>query len=379
MKKFIFFSYSAFLLLLTLFSYAFIDPNLPYLKDFYSDFAFSNRLLTTILYASFILIFFIFYGFFIYLGIKKRINLKDVCILLGVCVTVLFFSYPTMLSYDIFNYIATSKVLFFYSENPYIVMPIEFASDQLLAFTHAANKIALYGPVWILLTGVPYFLGFGSFIINLFALKLLTGIFYLATTFLIWKISKNIISVILFVLNPLITIETLVGGHNDIAMIFLVLLSFFLLTKKKIFFGIVFFILSIFIKYSTILLVPIFLYAVWRLIRNKGVNWVKIYFFSSLLMLIAFLLSPLREEIYPWYAIWFLSFVFLIPEKKVLLYISLAFSFSLLLRYIPFMLFGTHAGATPITKSSVTFIPPFIVGIYFIIKLKLWEKVFSRQ
>lgn len=371
MKKFIIVLYSAFLSLFTIFSYAFVDPNLSYLKNFYSGFAFSNRLLTTIFYVSFVLIFFIFYGIFIYLSIKKKIHFKDVFMLLSITAIILFFSYPAMLSYDIFNYVATSKVLFFYHENPYIVMPIEFVGDPLLAFTHAANKIALYGPIWIFLTGIPYLLGFGNFIITLFSFKIFITVFYFLTVFLIWKISKNIIPAILFSFNPLVVMETLISGHNDSVMIFLALLSFFLLMQKKIFLGTLFFVLSIFIKYTTILLLPIFLFIVWKIIKKKEIHFKKIFFYSSLLMYIGFFLSPIREEIYPWYVIWFIPFAFLVPDKKILLYISTAFSFSLLLRYTPYILTGTYAGQTPFIKEIISFIPPVLVFAYYVLKKKV--------
>lgn len=377
MKKFLVVSYSIFLTLFSIFSYAFVDPNLLYLKDIYSGFAFSNRFLTTIFYMLFIFIFFIFYGIFVWLAVKKKLKFKDMLILLGVTLGILLFSYPAMLSYDIFNYIATSKVLFFYRENPYVIMPIEFIGDPLLSFTHAANKIALYAPLWIFLTGAPYVLGFGDFIVTLLNFKILLSAFYLATVFLIWKISKSIVSVFLFSFNPLIITETLISGHNDIVMTFLALFSFLFLIKKKIFVAILLFILSILIKYATILLIPVFLYFLWRTIKKKDIVWKSIFYSSSLLMYAGFLLSPIREEIYPWYALWFLPFAFLVADKKLLLYISIAFSFGLLLRYIPFMFFGTHAGLTPIIKSSVTFIPVFLVLFYFIAK-KLWERIFSR-
>ena len=96
-------------------------------------------------------------------------------------------------------------------------------------------------------------------------------------------------------------------------------------------------------------------------------------------MLAAFLLSPVREEIYPWYAIWFLPFVSIVSQKRTLLQVSLALSFGLLLRYIPFMLLGTHFGVTPFFKTSVTFIPVFLVLIYIFFKDKLWLKIFSRS
>jgi len=373
MKKLTIIYYGIFLVLFSIFSFVFVDQNIPFLNNIYLGLAFSNRLLTSIFYILSIVIFFIFYGIFIYLGIKKNINLKEVFMLLGMTAIILFFSYPAMLSYDIFNYIATSKVLFFYHENPYIVMPIEFTGDPLLVFMHAANKVALYAPFWIILTGIPYSFGMGNFIITLFSLKLFVMIFYLLTAFFIWKMSRNILSVILFSFNPLIIIETLVSGHNDIVMIFLVLFSFFLLNKKKIFLGTLFFISSILIKYATILLIPIFLHVVWELIKNKEIDWKKVFFRSTILMSIAFLLSPFREEIYPWYAIWFLPFVFLIPKRKILLYISISLSFGLLFRYVAYMFSGTHAGFVPLFKSIVTFFPAFLILFYFFYK-KLWGK-----
>ena len=364
-------------MLVTIFSYVFVDPNLIYLRSFYSGFAFSNRLLATILYVSTIVIFYIFYVFFINLGVRKKINSKEIFMLLGMTIIILFFSYPAMLSYDIFNYVSTSKVLFFYLENPYIIMPIELVGDPLLQFMHAANKVALYGPSWILLSGIPFLLSFGNFIVTLFGFKLFIAVFYFATVFLMWKMSKNIFSVVLFSLNPLVIIETLIGGHNDIVMMFFVLLSFFFLTKKKVFFAILFFILSLLIKYATVLLLPFFLHALWRIFKKKEIDWKNIFYSSALTMIIGFLLSPIREEIYPWYAIWFLPFVFLVPEKKVLMYLSIFSSSGFLLRYVPYMLSGTHGGLTPISKSVVTFAPAFLILLYLIYR-KLWEKIFPQ-
>ena len=377
MKNIVVYFYAIFLILFTIFSYAFVDPNLIYMKNIYSGFAFENRSIVTILYALFASVFFVFYGFFIWLGIKKQLKFKEICMLVSITVVGLVFAYPTMLSYDIFNYITTSKVLFFYYENPYIIMPIEFVGEPFLSFTHAANKVALYAPFWITLTGIPYVLGLGNFIAILFSFKIFITLFYIATTILVWKISKNIISVILFSLNPLITIETLISGHNDIVMIFFVLLSFFVLMKKRIGWAVVLFILSILIKYTTLLLIPVFLFVLWKKFKKREINWNNIFYFSALLMYVGFFLAPVREEIYPWYGIWFLLFAFLVPDKKILLSTSLVLSFTLLLRYIPFMSLGTHAGVTPVIKSVITFVPISLILFYFAVN-RLWRKTYSR-
>jgi len=375
MKKITFVFYSILLFLFTSFSYLSVDSNIPILGILYSGFFSSKRELAVVIYLTFVLLLFAFYIYFILSVRKKILSINDFKILIFITIGILFFSYPAMLSYDIFNYIATSKVLFFYHENPYIVMPIEFSGEPLLGFMHAANKIALYGPIWIALTGIPYFLGFLGFIYTLFSFKLLIVLFYLGTVFLIWKISRNLISVFLFSLNPLIIIETLVSSHNDIAMIFFLLFSYFLVMKNKVKFAVLFFLLSIFVKYTTIILLPIFLFVIIIKMKKNKIKWERIFHYSGWVMLIGFFISPIREEIYPWYALWFLPFSFLAPNRKLLLSISMVLSFGLLFRYVPFIFSGTHAGITPLIKSSVTFAPLLILLIYFVVK-KVWLRIY---
>ena len=349
--------YTLFLFSFVLFSYLFLDPNLFYFKKIYTGFAFTNRALVTYLYIFLVLTSFLFYLLFL----KKKFNLK---LLVGITCTILFFSYSAMLSQDIFNYLTTAKVIFKYHENPYLVMPIELINDSNLLFTHAANKLALYGPFWIILSAIPYLTSLGNFILSFFEFKILIIFFYLGTIWLINKISKSDYSPLLFALNPLVVIEILVGNHNDIVMMFFALFSFFLLIRKKILFASLFLILSILIKYATIFLLPVFIFTVFKIIKKQKIDWDGVFFYCSFSMILIFLLSAFREEIYPWYAVWFLTFSSLIPQKKMLLLVTLAFSFGLLLRYVPFMLIGSHFGITPMIKTFVTFVPVILAIIY---------------
>lgn len=363
MNKFLLLGYFLLSISFVFFSYLFIDPGLFYLKFLYSGFFLQNRLLVTVLYFIFLSLFFLLYFLTLRLIQSQKLKAKNIFVLIGVCVGILLFSYPAVLSFDIFNYIATAKVTFFYHENPYIVMPFEFLGDPLLLFTHASNKLALYGPLWIGLTSIPYYLGLNNFLLTLFNFKLFIVPFYLGSTFLIWKISKNVFSVAAFALNPLVLIETLVSSHNDIVMMFLALPAFFFLSNKK-FFSWLWILGSILIKYATAALVPIFIYA----IIQKKIKEKKIFQYCAFSMFLIFALSFLREEIYPWYAIWFLIFVCLLPQKKSLFLLSGALSFGLMLRYVPFMLYGTYYGTTPLLKIILTILPVVITLMY--IKLR---------
>jgi len=370
MKKIIIALYAFFLLLFSLFSFAFVDQNLSYFSSFYSGIATSNRGIVSFVYIVFVIVFFAFYFTFWKMYLKNKLTKKNVKWVIALNCLILIFSYPAMLSYDIFNYIFSAKIFFFYHENPYLIMPIQFLGDPFLSFTHAANKVALYGPSWILITGLPYILGFGNFIVTIFNFKLLATLFYLVTSWMIYKISKNFLPVIIFSLNPLVIIETLVSGHNDIVMIFFALCSLFYVSRNNIFSSSIFILLSILIKYSTLFLVPIFIYIAFLKRSKKVVNWNKVYLFCAILMMAAFLLSPIREEIYPWYAVWFLPFAVL-QKNKLILYISISLSFALLFRYVPFMFLGTHLNPAPIIKTLVTFTPPLVVLLWYVGSRKL--------
>lgn len=373
MKKFTIILYGIFLLLFSIFSYLFIDPNLIYFHKLYSGFAYSYRSATTIAFVFFIFLSFLFYTIFLSMSKKKSFLMKDIKLLIAISVGILIFSYPAMLSYDIFNYITTAKVLYAHHENPYIVMPVEFTSDPYLLFTRAANKTALYGPVWIGMTAIPYFLSFGNFFLLLFNFKLFTVFFYLLLVFLIWKITKNQYSIVFFALNPLILIETIVSGHNDVVMMFFALLSLLLIMKKKIWQAAGVFVLSIGIKYATIFLLPVVFYLLFS--QRNIVNKQKIFLYAGIAMIVVFLLSPVREEMYPWYAIWFLTFVSLLSNKSAHLF-SIAVSFGLLLRYVPYMFFGTYFGPTPMIKIVVTITPLFFAFCYFFLRSELWRRRF---
>lgn len=353
--------FSILCLLLTIFSYGFVDPNFP-LKppQILHNLVYKQRFLATLIFVVFIFAFFGIYFSLLDKVKKKKITDKQIWQLIFLVVVILLFSFPAF-SHDIFNYMATAKTTFFYRENPYLVMPIEFVGEPMLKFMHAANKFALYGPFWILLTFFPHFLGRGNILLTVFTFKAFAALFYLGLCWLIWKISgRNKYSLVFFSFNPLVMFETLVSGHNDVVMMTFALLSFYLLFQKKFrtraMRGLSFFSLfaSIGIKFATVILTPLFVF-------SSRIKKEKLISLSAWAMFFVFLFSPLREEIYSWYFIWVISFVALVPGNRFLRQLTLAFSFSLLLRYTPFLYTRNWGGITPTIKFLTTFIPPGLV------------------
>ena len=189
--KMLFWGYGFSLSLFSLFSYFFIDPNFTALRWLYSGVYADYRLLVSFGYVLFIALLYLFYVL-----ILENIKTQNVSFLslgkkIAITASVLLFSYPAMLSYDLFNYTTTAKTLFFYKENPYLIMPIEFLNEPFLSYTHAANKLALYGPSWLMLSGIPYNLGFSNILLTLFQFKLFAALFYIGCSYFVWKLSKR--------------------------------------------------------------------------------------------------------------------------------------------------------------------------------------------
>lgn len=372
MKKIVYAIYIADLILLVLYSYGFVDGHFPYrpLKFIY-HFLIDNRIVGTYIYVGFVVSLFIFYAFFLRLVIREKISKRDLLSIIVITVAILFFAFPGF-SYDIFNYISTAKLTYLYKENPYIIMPIDIPNEPMLAYTHGANKIALYGPAWIILTLVPFLLSFGNILVSVFVFKLFVIVFYFLTLFFIWKLSKNnLYSVAFFALNPLVLLEILVGAHNDIVMMCFALGFYYYLQKKKLFLALLFLVFSIGIKYASFFLLPVVMVIAWYMYTKKTIQWEKIWFLSALTMYGIFFLSPLREEIYSWYFVWPLVFVSLLPRNYFLTFVTLGFCFGLPLRIAPYIYTGSWIGITPVVKKIVTFLPPAVMGIIYVIKKQI--------
>lgn len=351
------------LVALSVFSWGFVNthspfPQIPLLLTFVQTY----RPYATVLYGACMTLLFMIYMRLLWLVNQKKITVKNICTYICIAVAVLFLGFPGF-SYDVFNYMATARVTYTWHENPYVVMPIEIPNEQMLDFMQASNKTALYGPVWIAVSSIPHYMGFENPLITLFLFKFLEAGFYAGVLWLLWQLSgKNVWALAFFSLNPIVLTETILSGHNDIVMMFFVLASMYLLRKEKYFISIIALIFSILIKYATIFIIPIYLI---KLIRKDKMIWSDVWAWSAVFMYAAFILSPIREEIYAWYFIWPLAFLALTSCRSLFVWLSYGFTFGLPLRLAPFIYSQSWAGITPIVKKFVTVIPPAISGLLY--------------
>jgi hypothetical protein len=348
------------------YSYGFVDiafsrvnPMLYALGLPVSRFLYDDRVSASILFIVFFVLAYLFYGFMLRYAKVSTAKKNMLLLILGIGV-ILLFSFP-LFSYDIFNYVLTGKVLYFYRENPYITMPIEFASEPMLAFTRAANKVALYGPVWLGISSIPHILSMGSTWAALFWFKFIEFVAYMVILITMWKKTHSLYRVAFFAFNPLVLSEILVNGHNDAVMMALALCGIYFIESsyllRKIS-GYALLFASVFIKGATLVLLPAVLSS--RMYPKSR------YILYAACMFMVFLLTPVREEMYPWYAVWFMVFLPLIDGKigDELRFFGILFSAGLLLRHLPYVMTREYGGVGPMLRIIFTW-APLVFGLSY--------------
>jgi len=380
-----------------IFSYSFVDLNLTLSQNEFAlnsisnlqQIAYYNRPLSATIYCLFLVTFFLLFGLQLFLFLKKKLSSKYLIISTSTTTFILVFSYP-LLSYDLFNYMFDAKIIFHYHLSPYTHKPLDFPQDDWLRFMRWVHRYSPYGPMWLIMSLVPYALGFGKFVTTLFAFKIFIGLFHVFNTILIYKILQKINKQHLFfgtsfyALNPLFLIEGVANAHNDVVLLSFVLLSIYFFSKTnkvKSLFAIV---VGVLVKYISVLLSPYIVASAFIKKLNSPqlfiyysivIMVIFTYVFSSFKITVPFVSSGATQvQFQPWYLFWILPLVPL-TKSKILIFISFGFSVGALLRYLPFLYNGdwSHPGTTQF-MTFATFIPILLtIGFYYIFKKWLDE------
>lgn len=358
--------------LLVIFSWGFVDPGLNSFAS--TEMLRATQVLRNIVFQSPVfagLIFILLLTTLIISYVRvftlpiESVQYKKIWFVVGALGVLGALAFPAF-SYDVFNYITTAKVTYFHGENPYIVMPFEILNEPYLAFTRAANKVALYGPLWILLTSIPHYLGHNNIWVTILVFKLTNAFWYLAFSFLIYRVTKSMKNVLFFAFNPLILIEVLIAGHNDIVMMFLATIGLIVWFQKGLsqkIVGLFFLISSVLIKGATVVLLPLIFFR--YLSRDRA-----LFLALCLLSVVFFFAAPIREELYPWYAVWIISPVAFLDLKKYKNVVigTMILTASLEFRHIPYMMTLSYAGWGVLFRILVSYVPVVLFLCY-----KVWN------
>lgn len=355
--------------IVSLWSYAYVDPNLvlfnhPVFTSFQNSmWSWRSQPATSVwLYLSMIPILWASYAWLLS-GLPKLSSRQRWIVWLGV-VGVLLLG-QNALSHDIFNYLFNAKMVVQYGADPHVKTALDFAFDPWVRFMHNIHTPAPYAYGWTAISLIPYLAGFGKFLLAFIAMRLwmLGGLFLsvLAVRSLSRKDPLGWWSV---AFHPLILIETLLNGHNDVWMMWPVLWAFVVAQSwrqhrwgetrlwGKIALVAALLALSIAIKYVTVLLIPVFflflppLHPLLEKLREIFAPW---WADLSAVALLVPLVTARSQQFHPWYLIWALVF-FSLCRSRWLRLVLLGLSISSLLRYIPWL--ESNLEYTPIVLAA---------------------------
>lgn len=343
MRSMIIWLYGVVLFALGIYSYLLIDPNITFFqhplwvqfRDWAVYLGYYRRDISWNVYMTLLIILFIFH----YLLTKKYKHnsaLTIAALIAGIgCI-----SYP-FLSHDLFNYLFDARILTHYGKNPYLFTALDFQGDLWTRFMHWTHRTYPYGPTFLPLTLIPSFLGWGKFSLTFFLYKMMNGLLYFLAVHFLNK--KNKREAMFFATHPLVIIEGLVNGHNDMIAVSIGLIGIYLLERKYAFWSKVVLLFSGGIKYVTLPLVG--------LVVDKKHRWYTKALFGVQISLVLYLCY--KMEIQPWY---FLSLFAFVPFFGLYIERLSVLFFGLLLSYYPFIRFGDWTAKTVGMKRELVFI-----------------------
>ena len=359
-----------------IYSYGFTDLNLTLSSNHYvlsfihftQKLVYFNRPLSTRVYLGLILIFYLIY-LLILNQVKNFSKLPWRWLLIIALVFTL--AYP-FLSHDSFKYLFAAKMVVKYHLNPHTHSPNFIQGDDWLRFMRWVHTPSPYGPIFTLITIPAYLLGLGKFVPSLFILKLLNFGWYVLAIIFIGKISlklnftqaQTVFNQLFFALNPLILIENLANAHNDMPMMALFLIGFYLFLQSKYYFSLLTFksalliLLSLGIKYITAIFLPVYL------IRK---NITPQHLLNFLLLIFFIVPIAYYVQFQPWYITWTLTLIALHPSRR-LKYLAIAYSFGGFMRYLPFIYTGLWS-ATKFQFNLLTFIPLLFTSLFYLVRM----------
>lgn len=317
--------YGVFILILSIYSYCLIDPNLTLIntplwvlfRDPLVYFGYYQRFYSANLFVAIIIFLFIFHWYFI-----KNYKKYSIWKLAFFIIPIIFISHP-FLSHDVFNYMFDARILTHYGQNPYTHAAANYPFDDWTRFMHWTERSYPYGPIFLPITVVISMLSFGKFILNFALYKFVHIIFYIAGVFFLSKLNKR--SAVIFMTSPIILIEGMINLHNDFIGVVLGIIGIYLLWMNYKIRSRILLLMSVGIKYISVPLIFI----------SKDSKSRNIILFISQLIIILYLFVIL--DFRPWYILTFFAFLPIYP--KIFTKMNIFFC-GLLLSYYPYIRYG---------------------------------------
>ncbi len=147
--------------------------------------------------------------------------------------SVIYVLMPAVLSRDALVYAGYGRIIVAHHANPYYVPLSAFPHDPLLQLDDWRDALAAYGPLWLLVCALSTLVADSSVLHYLFFYRIFGLVAHLLNIFLVATILRKtgrshtliVMGTLLYAWNPLVLLESCMGGHNDSVMVSCLLLG----------------------------------------------------------------------------------------------------------------------------------------------------------
>lgn len=198
---------------------------------------------------------------------------------------------------DVALYVVRAQLWAFYGDSPMLAVPADYPQDPYIGLSgEYAKEVSPYGPLWELIAQVPTRLGLFDIGSGILAMKVISLLAYIGMAILIgwyarqdkphFKVS-NLTALTFFALNPLVLMEAIGNGHNDMVMLALMTLGLVLWQRDQWKWATLALTLATLIKITGLILMPLFGIAVlvgapnWRTRFLRGLTMAAIFFVTA--------------------------------------------------------------------------------------------------
>ncbi len=216
----------------------------------------------------------------------------------GSCALLLIGLYP-ITALDIILYVVRARIWALYGGSPMTALPAHFPHDPFIRLAgEYATQPSPYGPVWELIAQIPMLLGFMGIASGVIAMKVISLISYIGVALLIgWHGRQDspqyqvsgLTALTFFTLNPLVLMQAIGNGHNDMLMLFFMTLGLVLWQRDQWAWATLALTIAVLVKATGLILLPLFGLAVLvaspnrRVRLTRGLGMIAIFSITSLI------------------------------------------------------------------------------------------------
>ncbi len=188
---------------------------------------------------------------------------------------ILLFMYPIGAN-DLFDMVFRGHILGQLGKSPFSTVPNMFQGDPFLKYVWWKDISGAYGPVWEGLAALVTRLVGSGLLVNLFSYKLLAVAHFWAGMPLVYFTLRRfrpefaVAGLFLYSWNPLAQFEIAGNGHSEGMVLFWLVAAVCLLIRGRHLLALLALTVAVLVKFIPILLVPLFLVALWKAHADKA-------------------------------------------------------------------------------------------------------------